>query len=92
MRSVAEEIARFPVFELDDQGSNSLARRLTAVGLMVNGASLCLENLAAELDNRPATEEDRSNIRELVAGQMATVAAMMRGEILQRPEPPIPQA
>lgn len=88
MRSVAGEIARFPVFELDDQGSNSLARRMTATGITISGVSLILENMATELDNRPATKEDQDTVRELVGVQMTTIEAMLRGEILKRPEWP----
>ena len=92
MRGVAEEIARFPVFELDDQGSNSVARRLTATGIAIKGVSLCLDSLASELDNRPATKEDHDGVRELVGMQLATMEAMMRGEVLTRPEWPAPKA
>lgn len=92
LRGIAEEIARFPVFELDDQGSNSLARRLTATGITIRGMGLGLENLAGELDNRAATSEDQDNIRGLVGGQMAVIEAMMRGEVLQRPQWPVPEA
>jgi hypothetical protein len=88
MKSVAGEIARFPVFELDDQGSNSLARRMTATGITISGVSLLLENMAAELDSRPATKEDQDSVRELVAMQMAVMEAMLRGEMLKRPEWP----
>lgn len=91
MRSVAGEIARFPVFELDDQGSNSLARRMTATGITISGVSLILENMATELDSRPATKEDQDNVRELVGMQMATIEAMLRGEIPKRPEWPTPE-
>lgn len=91
MRSVASEIARFPVFELDDQGSNSLARRMTATGIMISGVSLLLENMATDLDSRPATKEDQDSVRELVGMQMAVMEAMIRGEILERPQWPIPE-
>jgi hypothetical protein len=30
MRAIVEEMNRFPIYELDDQGSNSLARRIVA--------------------------------------------------------------
>jgi hypothetical protein len=92
MKAVAEEIARFPVFELDDQGSNSLARRVTATGITIRGVSLFLETMATELDSRPATKEDQDSMRELVGMQMAVMEAMMRGEILQRPIWPLGQA
>lgn len=88
MRAVAEEIARFPVFELDDQGSNSLARRMTATGISIRGVGLALDDMAADLDHRTATKEDQDTVRELVGMQMAVMEAMMRGEILKRPEWP----
>jgi hypothetical protein len=88
MTAIAEEIARFPVFELDDQGSNSLARRMTATGITIRGVGLALEDLATDLESRAGTKEDQDTIREFVGMQMAVMEAMMRGEIMKRPEWP----
>ena len=92
MTGVSNDIGRFPIFELDDQGSNSRARRLSATGLLLSAIALFLEDRAQELETRDATEEDREMIRELVGDRMNQLAAMVRGEVQTRPEWPNPKA
>ena len=53
MSMVADEISRFPIYELDDQGSNSLARRMVAMGMMVSSMKLALEAMATDLSRIP---------------------------------------
>jgi hypothetical protein len=88
IKSVAEEVSRFPLFELDDHGGNSLARRLVAAGVTLNGLNLFLEDLASKLDGRPATEEDQKVIREVLVQRLALMQSLIKGETIPRPEPP----
>jgi hypothetical protein len=54
MAGVAEDIDRFPVYELPDQGSRSVARHMIAMSMTLKGLTLFLENHALELDDRTA--------------------------------------
>lgn len=86
MTGVSEEIARFPIFELEDQGSNSRSRRLSAVAMLLRALALFLEDQARALELREATVEDQELIREMLQDRMNQVAAMIRGEKLTRAE------
>jgi hypothetical protein len=85
---VADEIARFPIYELDDQGSNSLARRMVATGMIVSSMKLALGTVAADLDERPMTQDDRLAVRELLGVALARAEDSLLGRISPRPEPP----
>ncbi|PTQ12156.1 hypothetical protein CLG96_06245 [Sphingomonas oleivorans] len=89
MTGVADEIDRFPVFELDDQGSRSVARYLIAMAIILKGLELFLEPIAAELEGREATAEDQVTIRTFVGERLDFVRAMMTGAELKRPEWPV---
>lgn len=88
MGEVAGEIDRFPIFELDDQGSRSLARHLGATSLTLKGLVLILESSAVDLEGRDGTLEDQETIRELVGQRLDFLKAMLAGEELKRPEWP----
>ncbi len=90
MLTVAGEIDRFPIFELSDQGSNSVARRLVAVGGQLKLINLVLEPIAADLDQNEGTVRDQEVIRTFVGDQLKLVAAIVLGQSLQRPEWPSP--
>ena len=55
---VIDEIARFPIYELDDQGSRSLARYLVAVSANLLAVRLLFENMATIINNDEATEAE----------------------------------
>ena len=82
---VIEEIARFPIYELEDQGSRSLARYLVAMNANLLAVRLVFENLAATVEGREATEEERDVLVEFLGQQMEFVRKMLAGEELQRP-------
>ncbi len=82
---VIDEIARFPVYELDDQGSRSLARHLVAINAILLAVRLVFENMAATVDGRQATEEERDELVEFLGQQMESVRKMLAGEELKRP-------
>jgi hypothetical protein len=88
MTGVADEIDRFPIFELDDQGSRSIARHLVAVAMTLKALRLFLEAIAAELEGREATVEDQETIRAFVGERLDSVRAIMSGAELKRPEWP----
>ncbi len=88
MVTVANEIDRFPIFELSDQGPRSTARHLVAVGGQLKLINLVLEPIATDLDDRDGTSEDQEIIRELVGGRLELVAAIISGKDLKRPEWP----
>ncbi|MEM1133771.1 MAG: hypothetical protein AAGH53_12635 [Pseudomonadota bacterium] len=90
MGKVAEEMSRFPIYELEDQGSNSLARRLVAMGQNLSSMQLVLESMASELSERPMDHEDREALRTLLQMSLETAEALLLGKIMSRPEPPNP--
>lgn len=88
MIGVAEEIDRFPVYELDDQGSRSAARQLVAMSMTLKTLRLFLDQMATELDGRQATLEDKRNIRDFVGRSLDFTKKMITGAELKRPEWP----
>lgn len=89
MMAVANEIDRFPIFELSDQGARSIARHLVAVGGQLKLTNLALESFAIELDGRDGTADDQETIRTFVGGQMKLVEAILTSKDIKRPEWPI---
>lgn len=87
---VIDEIGRFPIYELDDQGSRSLARHLVAVNANLLAVRLVFENMAATITNDEANEEEREMLVEFLAQQMELVRKMLAGEEMKRPDWPIP--
>ncbi len=82
---VIDEIARFPVYELDDQGSRSLARYLVAINAQLLAVRLFFENMIATIDGREATEDERDALMEFLGQQLEFVRKMLAGEELKRP-------
>ncbi|RYY29349.1 MAG: hypothetical protein EOP62_00470 [Sphingomonadales bacterium] len=60
-----DEIARFPVYELDDQGSRSLARYLVAMNAQLLAVRLVFDNMAATVEGE-ATDEERDTLVEFL--------------------------
>ncbi|HEY0147715.1 MAG TPA: hypothetical protein VGB70_01795 [Allosphingosinicella sp.] len=88
MMTVAEEIDRFPVYELDDQGSRSVARHLLASASTLKGLRLFLDQVANDLEGREATKDDQETIRAFVGGRLQLIRDMLAGVELKRPEWP----
>ncbi|MBJ7439279.1 MAG: hypothetical protein JHD35_09670 [Sphingopyxis sp.] len=88
MSVVVEELGRFPAYELDDQGSHSLARRIVAMSGLLNGMKLFLETTAAQMGDEQAAPDDHIFIRDFVADQMNLAHAMITNKVLKRPEWP----
>lgn len=89
MTEVASEIDRFPLFELEDQGSRSLARSLVAVSRLLRLSELFLQDMAQDLGASAMTEDEREDLRTFLAGQMQLVEDILSGAPLQRPDPPV---
>jgi hypothetical protein len=85
MLTVANEIDRFPIFELPDQGSRSVARHLVAVAGQLKLTDLILEKFATDLGEREGSADDQQNIRDFVGGQLKLVEAILEGKELKRP-------
>lgn len=85
MSVVVDEMNRFPIYELDDHGNYSPARRIVAMTSLASALRLFLDTMATELDDRPATEEDKQNIRGLVATQLDVARGLVTGAPLERP-------
>jgi len=85
MRGLVSEIERFPVFDLDDQGPNSLARRLLAVSITMDATRLFLEAKADAMDGHEGTLADQEEIRTFLAERLEMVTGLIRGDQLQRP-------
>lgn len=75
--AVSEEVHRFPVFELDDQANESVARQLVAMSLGLKMLSAALEVVASDLDSREATIEDQERIRAMVSERLKFVREML---------------
>ncbi|HEY0013745.1 MAG TPA: hypothetical protein VGB79_12940 [Allosphingosinicella sp.] len=88
MASVADELSRFPVFELDGQGSNSIARRIVTMGLILRSLRLVLDDLAAKIEHRQATEEDQQNLKYVLDLQLRNARDLLTGAELRPPEWP----
>lgn len=86
MVAVSEEIDRFPIFELDDQSSRSVARHLITAALTLKSLKLFLEPIAVELDGRDGNAEDQNTIRYVVGERLEFVRAMLTGAELKRPK------
>jgi hypothetical protein len=89
MIAVAEEIDRFPVYELDDQGSRSVARHLLASASTLKGLRLFLDQFANDLERREVTKEDQEVIRAFVGERLQFIRDMLAGVELKRPEWPV---
>lgn len=85
MGSMAEEISRFPIYELDDHGSLSVARRLVAMSAVLNGLRLYLNEMAKAFELQPGTEEDRDIIRNMLAQQLQVAEGLVAGKAMKRP-------
>lgn len=86
MSSVADEIDRFPIYELDDQGSRSVARHLVTTSMTLKGMVIFLEPFAVDLESRDATEEDQEAIRTFVGERLDFIHSMISGAELKRPD------
>ena len=82
---VIDEISRFPVYELDDHGSRSLARHLVAVNVSLLHIRLVFESMAVNIEGRIATFEERDILLEALNQQLELVRKMIAGEELERP-------
>ena len=89
MIAVAEEIDRFPIFELDDQGPRSVARHLITTALTLKTLRLFLDPISVELESREGTAEDQNTIRYFVGERLDFVHAMITGAELKHPEWPV---
>lgn len=85
---VIDEIGRFPIYELDDQGSRSVARHLIALNGNLMVTRLIFENMAADIEGRTATEEERDMLVAFLGERLEFVRRMLAGEEMKRPEWP----
>lgn len=92
MKDTADQIDRFPIFELDDHGPRSLARYLVSTAMTLRAVVLFLEPMEAELAGRDGTVEDQANIRTFLAGRLEFIQDMLSGKELKRPEWPAGEA
>ncbi|QNA84606.1 hypothetical protein G4G27_11885 [Sphingomonas sp. So64.6b] len=83
---VIEEIGRFPIYELDDQGSRSVARHLIALNGNLAATRLILEDTAANIEGRAATEGERDTLVEFLGERLEFVRNMIAGGEMIRPE------
>ncbi|WP_172266117.1 hypothetical protein [Caulobacter sp. RHG1] len=85
MSAVADDINRFPIFELDDQGPYSVARRLTSMSTMLKTNSLYLDDFAKKIDGRFADDEERYILKLMLDDQLKMVIGLATGAKLERP-------
>tara|TARA_R110002124_G_scaffold60989_1_gene167207 strand:- start:1743 stop:2282 length:540 start_codon:yes stop_codon:yes gene_type:complete len=89
MMVIADEINRFPIYELDDQGSRSIARYLVATSGTLSATRLFLETIANDLEDREANEDDQATVRRMIEERLNFIRDMLSGAELKRPEWPI---
>lgn len=93
MRAAIEDLGGFPVYELDNNfGSMSLARRLMTMRMTVDAARLFVDELADELGDRTATEEETHQLRRLIAEPLRMAHNLLMNIPMQRPEWPAASA
>ncbi len=85
-QAVMEEMSRFPIYELEDQGSNSPARRLIAMGTNLAAVRLILDNFARQLETDTAGDSDWDEIRIFLDDRLKFAEALFLGKELKRPE------
>lgn len=85
---IIDEIGRFPIYELDDQNSRSLARNLIALSGNLAATQLMIQTTADNIEGRYATEEERDMLVEFIGDRLDFVRKMIAGEELVRPEWP----
>lgn len=85
MMGVASEIDRFPVYELDDQGSRSVARHLVAMAGTLRGVQLYLESLEVTVGDASLSLEDRDLMRTFLEERLTFIKDMLSGKELKRP-------
>jgi hypothetical protein len=85
---IIDEIGRFPIYELDDQGSRSLARHLVAMNGQLTSTKFLLEDTAARIEGREATNDERDLLTSYLAERLQFVTDMLTGKELKRPEWP----
>jgi len=89
MTGLIDDIGRFPIYELDENfGRLSMARRLTAMRLNVSAVRLFLDELAADLGDRTANDEEHETLREMVGERLKFAEALLVGREMTRPEWP----
>lgn len=88
MSSIADEISRFPIYELDNQGRRSVARHLVAMNTTLAGTRLLLESMATDMEGRAASEEEQKILRDFLAERLKFITDMLSGAELKRPEWP----
>lgn len=87
---IIDELGRFPIYELDDQGSRSVARYLVSLSGTLAATKLILESTAENIEGREATEAERDMLVEFLGERLELVRKMLAGEELKRPEWPKP--
>ena len=87
IRAIIDEMDRFPIYELDDQGNNSTARRLVAVSTMLEGTCLLIDDVTERLGQDIMAEDDRDFLREWVGERLEEIKALLSGATLKRPSP-----
>ena len=85
MSAVAEDINRFPIFELDNQGPYSLARRLSSMSLMLSTTRLYLDDYAKKIEGRFADDDERVELKLMLDNQLKMVVGLATGAKLERP-------
>ena len=84
---VADEIARFPIYELGDQESNSLARRLVAMGMLVSSMRLAIEAMASEFDSTESIDEDKQSLSDLLKIALENATSLLTAKVRPRSDP-----
>lgn len=87
IRNIIDQMNRFPIYELDNHGSLSTARRLVAVSTTLEGTCLFLDEMSDRLGDEEMSEEDRDFLRQWIGQRLEAVAALLIGAPLKRPDP-----
>ncbi|MEG3091082.1 hypothetical protein [Sphingomonas sp. PB1R3] len=86
MRSVINELNKFPIYEMDSGLDQVRARRIVAISFMLEGICLILDDLAERLSDGQMSVEDRDFMRVWIGDRLNMIADLLAGRNLERPQ------
>jgi hypothetical protein len=87
IRSIVSEINKFPIYDLEDQGVHSTARRLVTMSVTLEHTCLVLDDESTRLGDKQMSEEDRDFMRSELEKKLKMATALLTGATIKRPDP-----
>jgi hypothetical protein len=86
IRSIVSEINKFPIYDLEDQGVHSTARRLVTMSVTLEHTCLVLDDESTRLGDKQMSEEDRDFMRSELEKKLKMATALLTGATIKRPD------